>query len=310
MANAEINDLSNKVTPLSTDEVEIQATAGGASNKATLSNLSKGINLDNVSSGTTNKVYTATEQSKLAGIETGAEVNTVDSVNTKTGAVVLNPDDLDDTSTTNKFTTSGDISKLAGIEASADVTDATNVAAAGAVMDGDFSSNGLMKRTAAGTYTVATAPTGDVVGTSDSQILTNKTIDASSNTISSIGTTSLSDDAVTAAKLQYGTVRSRQGGTTGDNNWYSSGTSNTDTTAKAVFTQVGRIGTSAGADTTVTFPSAFTYTPIVVAITSSAGGANSFAIVTATTTTTFTCRCINDGGARVAENINWIAIGQ
>ena len=49
---------------------------------------------------------------------------------------------------------SADKTKLDGIEASSDVTDATNVAAAGAVMDGDFSSNGLMKRTGAGTYTV------------------------------------------------------------------------------------------------------------------------------------------------------------
>tara|TARA_R100001510_G_scaffold55527_1_gene59591 strand:- start:7 stop:525 length:519 start_codon:yes stop_codon:yes gene_type:complete len=49
-----------------------------------------------------------------------------------------------------------DGTKLDGIEASADVTDATNVAAAGAVMDGDFSSNGFMKRTGAGTYTVDT----------------------------------------------------------------------------------------------------------------------------------------------------------
>ena len=46
--------------------------------------------------------------------------------------------------------------KLDGIEASADVTDATNVASAGAVMDGDFTSNGFMKRTAAGSYTVDT----------------------------------------------------------------------------------------------------------------------------------------------------------
>ena len=50
-----------------------------------------------------------------------------------------------------------DGTKLDGIEASADVTDATNVAAAGAVMDGDFTSNGFMRRTGAGTYTVDTS---------------------------------------------------------------------------------------------------------------------------------------------------------
>ena len=63
--------------------------------------------------------FTDAEQTKLSGIETGAEVNTVDSVNTQTGAVVLDADDISDTSTTNKFTTAGDISKLAGIEAGA-----------------------------------------------------------------------------------------------------------------------------------------------------------------------------------------------
>ena len=46
-------------------------------------------------------------------------------------------------------------SKLSGIEENADVTDATNVAAAGAIMDGDFTSNGFMKRTGAGSYDVA-----------------------------------------------------------------------------------------------------------------------------------------------------------
>lgn len=43
----------------------------------------------------------------------------VDSVNSQTGVVVLDADDIDDTSTTHKFTTAADISKLAGIEANA-----------------------------------------------------------------------------------------------------------------------------------------------------------------------------------------------
>ena len=80
--------------------------------------------------------FTDAEKTKLSGIESGAEVNDVTSVNTQTGAVVLDADDIDDTATTNKFTTASDISKLSGIEAGADVTDATNVAAAGALMSG------------------------------------------------------------------------------------------------------------------------------------------------------------------------------
>jgi hypothetical protein len=67
----------------------------------------------------------------------GAQVNTVLSVNTKTGGVVINPDDLDDTGTVHKFVTASDISKLAGIEPGADVTDSANVNAAGATMNAD-----------------------------------------------------------------------------------------------------------------------------------------------------------------------------
>jgi len=43
--------------------------------------------------------FTDAEQSKLSGIESGAEVNTVDSVNTQTGTVVLDADDIDDSTT-------------------------------------------------------------------------------------------------------------------------------------------------------------------------------------------------------------------
>lgn len=74
------------------------------------------------------------DKTKLDGIAAGAEVNAVDSVNTQTGAVVLDADDISDAATTNKFTTASDISKLAGIEAGADVTDSTNVSAAGAAI--------------------------------------------------------------------------------------------------------------------------------------------------------------------------------
>lgn len=48
-------------------------------------------------------------------------VRLVDSVNGKTGAVVIDPDDLNDSVTTNKFTTAADITKLSGIEALAEV---------------------------------------------------------------------------------------------------------------------------------------------------------------------------------------------
>jgi len=86
--------------------------------------------------------YTDAEKTKLSGIATGAEVNAVDSVNSQTGSVTLDADDIDDTSTTHKFATSAQLTKLDGIEASADVTDATNVNAAGATMNTDTDVSG------------------------------------------------------------------------------------------------------------------------------------------------------------------------
>ena len=143
------------------------------------------LNADNISdASTTNKFTTASEKTKLAGIETAAQVNvaadwnstsgssqvlnkpllyndssvdthlnttsasnnellswtgsdyawvtqtggnTVDSVNNKTGVVVLDADDISDTSTTKKFTTAGDITKLAGIETGAEVNVPANL---------------------------------------------------------------------------------------------------------------------------------------------------------------------------------------
>lgn len=48
-------------------------------------------------------LISAADKKKLDGIATGAQVNTVNSVNTQTGAVVLNADDISDTETDNKF---------------------------------------------------------------------------------------------------------------------------------------------------------------------------------------------------------------
>lgn len=81
--------------------------------------------------------------------------------------------------------TTDEASKLSGIEAGADVTDATNVTAAGAIMDGDFGSNGLMARTSSGTYTSRAVTAGTAISVS------NGTGQSGNPTISvSFGTTS------------------------------------------------------------------------------------------------------------------------
>jgi hypothetical protein len=84
--------------------------------------------------GSSDYVLPTATDSILGGIKVGARLTItngvlsadeqgggVSSVNEKTGDVILDPDDLDDTSTTNKFTTAEDILKLSGIEAGAEV---------------------------------------------------------------------------------------------------------------------------------------------------------------------------------------------
>lgn len=59
-------------------------------NKQDVIDSSHKLSADLISDGTTNKVYTATEQSKLANISAGAEVNVVSSVNTTAGTSGIN----------------------------------------------------------------------------------------------------------------------------------------------------------------------------------------------------------------------------
>ncbi len=91
----------------------------------------------------------------------------VNSVTQVAGNITLDQDDIPD-GTTNKAYTATEQTKLSGIEALADVTDATNVTAAGAIMDGDITGNGLMTRTGAGAYTNRT-----ITGTSNQVTVSN-----------------------------------------------------------------------------------------------------------------------------------------
>ena len=100
-------------------EARVSANSDVAANTAKV-----GITTQQATDITTNNAkntYPSADATKLAGIAAGAEVNAVDSVNTQTGAVVLDADDISDAATTNKFTTAADISKLSGIAAGAEV---------------------------------------------------------------------------------------------------------------------------------------------------------------------------------------------
>lgn len=127
---SDLNTTNSNVSGLDTRLTTTEGDITAIETKTDFITVTQTVNLDTIESDT------AANTSKLAGIEAGAQVNTVDSVNTQTGAVVLDADDIDDTTTANKFTSQAEIDKLAGIEALADVTDATNVAAAGALMSG------------------------------------------------------------------------------------------------------------------------------------------------------------------------------
>lgn len=100
-----------------------------------------------VVTGTVDGRDVATDGTKLDGIEASATADQTDA-EIKTA--------YENNADTNAFT-DADHSKLDGIEASADVTDATNVAAAGAVMDSDFSGTytAHLRRTGSGTYTAS-----------------------------------------------------------------------------------------------------------------------------------------------------------
>ena len=59
--------------------------------------------------------FTTADEMKLDGIAAGAQVNTVTSVNTRTGVVVLDADDVSDAATTNKFVTAAEKTKLSNL---------------------------------------------------------------------------------------------------------------------------------------------------------------------------------------------------
>jgi hypothetical protein len=84
--------------------LEFELTEG--SNKSTLATVSAKITNDIINSAITSPPLTPS-------------ITFVENVNGNDGVVVIDPDDLDDTSTANKFTNASDISKLSGIEAGA-----------------------------------------------------------------------------------------------------------------------------------------------------------------------------------------------
>jgi hypothetical protein len=121
-------------------------------------------------------------------------------------------------------------------------------------------------------------------------------------------TAKINDDAVTDAKLIYGKLRTRVGGSA--TNWSTAGTTVYDYSATNVFEQTGTSSGNAGADVTITFGVAFNQVPNIIATVSTANTANCFVVISARTATQFAFRCIDSNGAQCSEEITWIAVGE
>lgn len=128
---------------------------------------------------------------------------------------------------------------------------------------------------------------------------------------SAIITAKLADDAVTAAKLIYGQVSRRKGGSATDYN--TAGATDYDISATNLLVQMGISTITTGTGTNITFPIAFSAKPFTMVSLASALTANCYCRHKASNNTTTT---INDvavfdaAGASVNnELVSWIAIG-
>ena len=163
-----IHGVAGKTTPVDADEVGLIDSAAAnvlkvltwANIKATLKtyfdSLYNNYSLETHAATHTNgtdDIQSATNAVK--GLATAAQITKLDGI--EAGATVY-PD------TGEQAFLDADHTKLDAIEAAADVTDATNVAAAGAVMDSDISpAEGFLRKTGSGAYTAIKSNLGAAV---------------------------------------------------------------------------------------------------------------------------------------------------
>lgn len=111
---------------------------------------------------------------------------------------------------------------------------------------------------------------------------------------------------VANAKLKYGLIWRRLGGSS--TVWSTAGTTTYDSSAVDTYIQTGVSSGAAGADTTVTFPTAYSGAPSVVG-SDFVTGNNCFFVLVSVSTTQFVFRMIDSGGVQRTNNCAWIAIG-
>ena len=135
--------------------------------------------------------YTTAEETKLSGIETGATTDqTAGEIKTA----------YESNSDTNAFT-DADHTKLDGIEASADITDATNVTAAGALMDSEVTNLAQVKAFAAADY--ATAAQGVLAASATQPATTVAKTSATGSAVMPTGTTAQRDGSPATGFLRF-----------------------------------------------------------------------------------------------------------
>ena len=133
---ADIADSTNKRYVTDAESTVIDNTSNTNTGDQDLSGLalkSNVLELDNTDAFTPDADY---EPATKKYVDDNIGAGAVTSVNTQTGVVVLDQDDILD-GTANKQFSATEQSKLTGIEALADVTDTANVTSAGALMDSE-----------------------------------------------------------------------------------------------------------------------------------------------------------------------------
>jgi hypothetical protein len=138
--------------------------------------------------------YTTAEETKLAGIETGATAD-------QTAAQIKTA--YESNADTNAFT-DADHTKLDGIEASADVTDGTNVTAAGALMDSEVTNLAQVKAFSSADY--ATAAQGALADSATQPATTVAKTSSTGSAVMPSGTTAQRNGSPNAGNLRFNTT--------------------------------------------------------------------------------------------------------